>query len=154
MNEGDIKDNPSLKNLRRDADKLRHLRKAWPLLRPIAKALGVDITNINRILDESARLVEQVDEMTDIPDRFNQVFSDRGWILFDCMDLEAAQQAVEIAEQVGVDEADRFLVEHFSPEWVEAHLNLLRHIKGFQERFELAKSPWRTTRQVDSTPLF
>jgi len=139
MSEEEIKNSPSLKNLREDAEQFRNLRKAWPILKPFARLLGVDTTSIDESLDEAEKLAKQVDEMTAIPDRFNSMFSDRGWILFDSMELEVAQQAIEIAEKDGIDKADEFLVEHFSPHWVETHINWLKYVTGFQERFELAK---------------
>jgi hypothetical protein len=139
MSEEEIKNNPSLKKLREDAAQFRSFKKAWQILRPFARLLGVNITSIDETLDEAAKLAKQVDEMTAIPDRFNSMFSDKGWILFDSMELEVARQAIKIAEKDGIDRADEFLVEHFSPDWVEAHINWLRFITGFQERFELAK---------------
>lgn len=139
MSDEEIKNNPSLRKLRHDAEGFRRFGKAWPILRPVARLLGVNTEDIDRALAETVGLGTQVDEMTAIPDKFNSMFSDKGWVLFGSMELEAAQQAIEIAENEGIEEADEFLVQHFSPDWVESHLNLLKHIEGFRERFDLAE---------------
>ena len=139
MSHEEIENNPSLKKLRDEAEKFGAFQKVWPILRPLAKRLGADTASIDKTLDETRELAEQIDEMTAVPDRFNDIFSDRGWILFDSMELEAAQQAIEIAENDGIEKADQFLVQHFSPEWVEDHIHWIGQIKGFQERFALAK---------------
>jgi hypothetical protein len=139
MSEEEIKDNPRLKKLREDAEQFRNFGRIWPILRPFAKLLGADTARIDECLGEAARLAKQVDEMTAIPDKFNSIFSDRGWILFDSMDLKVAREAIKIAEKDGVDKADEFLVEHFSPDWIETRMIWLKHITGFQERFELAQ---------------
>ena len=139
MSEEEIKDNPSLRKLRDDAELLGKFGKLWPSLRQLAGLLGVDTVSIDKTLDETRGLPKRIHEMTAVPDRFNDLFSDRGWILFESMELEAAQQAIEIAENDGIDKADEFLVQHFSPAWVEDHIHWLGHLKGFPERFVLAK---------------
>jgi len=138
MNE-EIKDNPSLKKLREDVEELRAFKKVWPLCKPFARLLGVNTTSVDEILSELTQLEKKTDEMAAIPDKFNDLFSDRGWILFDSMSLDTAKQAIEIAESEGLDQADEFLVDYFSPEWVEDRINWLRNITGFRERFCLAK---------------
>lgn len=139
MSEEDIRDIASLRELRESANQFKSLRKAWPALRPIARLLDLDAARIDEVLEEALGIEAQVDEMMAIPDRFSSLFSDRGWILFDMMDLEAAKQAIEIAEEYGIDEAEEFLVNHFSPDWVETRIEWLRHLRGFRERLELAR---------------
>ncbi|MGD2158112.1 MAG: hypothetical protein PVG14_06535 [Anaerolineales bacterium] len=139
MSNDEIKDTPSLSKLKEDVEQFRAFRKVWPWLKPLARRLGVDIKSIDKVLVKTEELEKQVVEMTTIPDIFNDIFSDRGWILFDSMNLEIAKQAVELAESDGIDKADEFLVDYFSPDWVETRINWLKYIKGFQERFELAK---------------
>ena len=59
--------------------------------------------------------------------------------MFELLELEAAEQAVAIAENEGVDRAEEFLVNHISPEWVEKHKYYLAHLQGFKERFPLTE---------------
>lgn len=139
MGDDEIKNTPKLHKLQEEAEQFRTLKKAWPLLKPFAKILGADTKAIDESLKKGIELAEQTEEMIAIPDKFNDMFSDRGWILFDSMELDIARQAIEIAVNEGVDVAEIFLVDHFSPEWVETRINWLKYIKGFQERFELAK---------------
>jgi len=140
LNEEDIKNNPSLEKLREDTELFRNFKNAWPILKPFARLLGVNTLRIDETLDKAVGVANQVDEMIAIPDRFNSMFSDRGWILFDSMELEVAQQAIQLAERDGIDKADVFLVEHFSPDWVQARMTWLKHLKGFKERFDLAQA--------------
>jgi hypothetical protein len=140
LNEDEIKNNPSLKKLREDAESIRRLKGVWPILKPFARLLGAEASRTDEALDRAVGAAYQVDELIAIPDKFNSMFSDRGWILFDSMELEVAKQAIQIAERDGIDRADAFLVEHFSPDWVRARLGWLSHLKGFRERFELAEA--------------
>ena len=139
MSEDEIKNNPSLRKLREDGSTFRNFLKIWPLLKPLAKILKVDTQSIDESLLKAVNLAEQVDEMTTIPDKFNDMFSEIGWILFDSMELEVAKEAITIAEKDGIENADEFLADHFSPDWVETRINWLKYINGFQSRFEMAK---------------
>jgi hypothetical protein len=139
MSDEEIKDIASLKELRENAEQFATLREAWPVLRPIAKLLGVDTGDIEEKLEEALRLERQVDEMAALPDRFNSSFADRGWVMFELMEPGAATRAIEIADEEGFEKAEDFLVEYFSPDWVEARINWLKHLKGFRERFDMAR---------------
>jgi hypothetical protein len=44
--------------------------------------------------------------MTAIPDKFNDMFSDRWWILFDSLSLDVAKQDIETAETDEIDTAE------------------------------------------------
>ena len=77
--------------------------------------------------------------MTSIPDQFNDLFSDVGWIIFDELELETAKEAIQIAKNNGLEAADEFLTDHISPDWVESRIIRLKFIKGFGPRFELAQ---------------
>lgn len=139
MNDDEIKNNPTFSELRKNAEQFIAARKVWPFLRPAAKLLGVDIESIDKILNEAAELAKQVEEMTTIPDLFNDIFSDNGWIFFESMEIDAAKRAIELSKSGGMDVAEEFLASYFSPEWVEKRIIWLKHVQGFRERFELAK---------------
>ena len=139
MSENDIRKIPSLIKLTEESQNFQAFKKVWPLLRPIARILGADLKSIDESFNKLSELTKQVEEMTAIPDKFNDLFSERGWILFDSLELDVAKEAIRIAEEDGVEVADEYLVDHFSPEWVEKRLNWLKYVKGFEQRFELAK---------------
>src|SRR3990172_7539155 len=123
MSNDEIKNNPSLNKLREEAKRFRAFRKVWPILRPLAKIFGADTKTIDETLEKAEDLAKQVDEMIAIPDKFNDLFSDRGWILFDSMNLDVAKQAIKMAETDGIDTADEFLANYFSPTWVDERIN-------------------------------
>ena len=138
MNSDEIKNNPSLSELQKQAKQLKAFRKAWPFLKPIAKLLRADTESIDKTLNEAAELAKQIEEIVAIPDLFNDIFSDNGWIFFESMEVDAAKRAIELSETEGMDVAEEFLASYFSPEWVEKRIIWLKHIQGFRERFELA----------------
>lgn len=138
MSQDKISNTPRLQQLRKDAGNFRNLRKIWPLIKPFAKLVRVDTEHIDKILAQGLELANQTEDMVMIPDRFNDFFSDFGWIIFESMELDAARKAIEIAEYDGMEKAEEYLVNYFSPEWVETRITWLKYIKGFQPRFEMA----------------
>jgi len=140
MNEEEnISNIPKFQKLKKDISVFKNFYMVWPTLRPLAKMLGVDVEGIDEQLKQVPELSRSFDEMILIPDQFNNLFGDLGWILSEnSLDLEVAQQAVFIAESQGIDAAEQLLVDHFSPEWVEKRISLLKFIQGFTPRFDLA----------------
>ena len=140
MNEEEnISNIPKFQKLKKDISVFKNFYMVWPTLRPLAKMLGVDVEGIDEQLKQVPELSRSFDEMILIPDQFNNLFGDLGWILSEnSLDLEVAKQAVFIAESQGIDAAEQLLVDHFSPEWVEKRISLLKFIQGFTPRFDLA----------------
>lgn len=140
MNEEEnISNIPKFQKLKKDISVFKIFYMVWPTLRPLAKMLGVDVEGIDEQLKQVPELSRSFDEMILIPDQFNNLFGDLGWILSEnSLDLEVAKQAVFIAESQGIDAAEQLLVDHFSPEWVEKRISLLKFIQGFTPRFDLA----------------
>ena len=141
MDERDFKqlgDIGNLKDLRDQAEQLESFRKTWPVLKPFGKLLGFDVTGMDRTLDEVLKLERQLEALRALPDRFESLFSGRGWVLVESVELQVVQRAVAIAEEEGLDEAEGLLADHFNPAWVGARLAALQHVPGFGGRFEQA----------------
>ena len=52
MNDDPIKNIPSLRKTKKDAENLSSLKKAWPILRPLFKALGAEVDQIDETLEK------------------------------------------------------------------------------------------------------
>lgn len=139
MKPDEIKDIPSIKKLREEANQFMNFKKGWPFLKPILRLFGVDTRKIEEQLNELPEMYKEVMKITDIPDKFNDTFSDYGWIIIDSMNMDEAVQAIAIHENEGIEKAEEYLANSISPEWVESRINWLKYIEGFQPRFKLAQ---------------
>lgn len=139
MDEQPIKDNPSLKKIRDDARNFTALKKAWPLLRPFFKMLGADVKKVDEAMKQVDDLAKQSEEMTSIPDDFNSLFGDRGWVMYDRMNIDLAKKAIQLGKSGNVDEAERLLIEFYSPEKIEGELRTMIAVKAFRSRMPLAE---------------
>jgi hypothetical protein len=132
-----IENNPSLKKLKDDAKNFKALRDSWPILRPFLKLFGAKVDNIDKELSKVEGLVKETERLVSLPDRFNDRFSEQGWILLDNMDVSSAEEAIKIYDDKGLIDAEEYLVNYFSPEWVTNHFFYLKHIAGFRDRYDL-----------------
>ena len=139
MEEARISDIPSFKKGLEEARNFATFKRAMPFLRPIFKLLGVDVVKMDDAFANIDDLVKQVEDLASIPDRFNDLFSARGWIIYESMNLTVAKAAIEKAEAGYVDEAETDLVNHYDAETVKFQLMRMKAVKTFRPRMALAK---------------
>ena len=93
-----IRDIPKIKETVEGVKQIKSFKAVFPLLKPFLRLLGVDTSSVEASLAQIKDLESQVNEMSSIPDRFNDLFASRGWILYELLDLEIAKNAIEKAE--------------------------------------------------------
>lgn len=139
MTEPRISDIPSIKKILEEVNNLKSVKAALPLLRPFLKLLGGDINS----LDEAFAKVEEMErvaaELSTIPDRFNDTFAPRGWILYDMLNIEVAKGAVYKAEAGDIDGAEQDLVEYYDEKTINSHIAFMMGVKVFRPRIPLAR---------------
>lgn len=110
-----------------------------PFLRPVLKLLKADVEKMDEALAKSRELEAMAMELASIPDRFNDHFAGRGWIIYEQMNLEAAKSAIEKADAGDIDGAEADLVEYYSTERVTSELQSMVAVEAFRPRMRLAE---------------
>ena len=141
MKEPRISDIPSIKKILEDARNMATVKRAMPFFRPVLKLFGVEVEKIDDAFANIDDLVQQASELASIPDRFNDLFASRGWIIYDFLNLRVAKSAVEKAEAGHIDEAETDLVNYYDSETVKWHLLRMKTIEAFRPRMQLANKP-------------
>lgn len=134
-----IRDIPKIKSLLEDAKMLKSFKTVFPALKPFLRLVGVDTSSIEDALERVDELAEQIDEMAMIPDRFNDLFAPRGWIIFELMNLEVAKDAIEKAEAGDLEGAEDILVDYFNVDTVKRQLRTMYAVEAFRPRMALAE---------------
>lgn len=134
-----IRDIPSLSETLRGIENFDRFRRLFPLLSPFLKLFGVDTRKMRETLEDIPRLRQEAEEFSTIPDRFNDVFAERGWIMHGDMSLDAAKEALSIADESSVDEAEELLVASYAPDEVEWMLRKMWAVEAFRPRMRLAE---------------
>jgi len=133
-----IKDIPSLKNLQQNIECFKSIKDAMPFLRPLLGQLGVDTNQIEKALPKM-ELLEAGSEMLCIPDRFNDLFAERGWINYESISYEIAKAVIQKAESGDYDGAEAELVNYYNEETIRSKIKRMKDVKAFRPRWTLAQ---------------
>lgn len=139
MGNGRIQNLPSFKKLLDDIHSLEQFKRAFPLLRPFLRLLGVQVEQMEAALAQAEALAGPAHELAALPDRFNEVFASRGWIMYEMMDVDVARSAVTKATAGDLDGAERDLVDHYDAERIRHQLIWMGNVKAFRPRLRLAE---------------
>lgn len=100
--------------------------------------------------------VKRQAEILSIPDKFNDTFSECGWIAYESMNLEVMKEAVSLAESEGFERAEIFLSEHYNEETLKWGILRFNGNTEFRRRIrlvELAKADYLAERYHACIPL-
>ncbi|MDG5761907.1 hypothetical protein QA600_21535 [Natronococcus sp. A-GB1] len=130
MNEDNIRNIPQVQELLEDAEMFAQLKEQLPALRPMLEQSGVDVDGLEAMLEEEgiSELIEETRTLAAVPDRFNELFAERGWIFYESFDYEVAQEAIELAESGDMEAAEMTLVSFYDPERIQKRLLILGQI--------------------------
>ena len=120
---------------------------------PFSKRLFPKLTKLS---EEMLVLKEQVDKIIAIPDHFNSLFSDLGWIAYESMKLETMEKAINLAETTTIDIAESFLTESYDNEtlhWGITWTNSTEAFRCRQRLILLAKDDYLAGRYHACIPL-
>lgn len=133
-----IRDIPKFKEMRQTMQFFKVARAIFPFANPLLRLLGIDTKEMKEALAKLPALQKEFEELSELPDRFNDVFSSRGWIMFEFLNIDAANEALKIAE-TDISKAEEFLVEYYSYEEVGRYLQMMQGIQAFRPRMQLAE---------------
>jgi hypothetical protein len=139
MGTGRIQDIPSVKKVLDDIHTLEQFKRALPLLKPFLRILGIRVDQMEAALAEAEALAGAARELAALPDRFNDLFASRGWIMYEMMNVQAAQAAVAKAEAGDIDGAEQNLVAYYDEQTVGWNLTLMNGVPPFRPRARLAR---------------
>lgn len=139
MTEPRISDIPTIQKNLQDIKNFKALKRMFPFLRPLLKLLKVDVDTIDDVLFQVDELERVIRELAEIPDRFNNLFASRGWIIYDLMNLEIAKAAIQKAEAGDIEGAETDLVNYYEAEEVARKLRTMNGTVAFRPRMLLAQ---------------
>jgi len=134
-----LRDIPSIKKNLEDYQNLQTFKTALPVLRPLLKLFGLDTDKLDEVLSQTSQIEQLTLDLANIPDRFNDIFGERGWIIHDRMSLEIAKVAIQKAEDGNIDEAELELVDYYNPKSVKLQLQMMFSVQAFHPRMRLAE---------------
>ncbi len=134
-----IRDLPHMKQLAGSRQLLRGVLAVAGAVRPFVLLAGRDMVAFDKKVADWRSWERQVADLESIPDRFNALFGVRGWIMYEMIDFELAKACVAKAEAGDLDGAEGDLVEAITPDHIQWKLMLMRGVRAFEPRADLAE---------------
>jgi len=136
-NEEKIRNIEKFKKMREEMKGLKLIKRSLPFIGPVLGIFGVNTGEFKKVFEDFDKLEDEFLKLSEFPDKFNEMFSVRGWIAYEMMNPDIAMEALKIAE-TDVDIAEQFLVDYYTPENVEILLGMMRGVVAFRPRMDLA----------------
>ncbi len=134
-----IRDIPKINKPIQDIQNLKIAKEALPLLNPFQKQLGIDTNKMDSELSKVEEMGRSAEELASLPDRFNDLFAERGWIIYEFMNLEVAKAAIKKAESGDIDGAETDLVNYYDDKIVGWNISSMKSVEAFIPRWHLAQ---------------
>ncbi|MDX4953443.1 MULTISPECIES: hypothetical protein [Delftia] len=146
-----ISNNPSSKEmieLLNAFENLEALYKHVPFARNFLPNAGQIFTDLQEIKKQS--------ELLFIPDRFNENFSQMGWIAYESMNIDVMIEALERKTTVGIEDAEQLLADHYDQKTLDYGIIRFHSHPEFRKRLrliELARTDYLAGRFHACVPL-
>lgn len=144
MIDSKISDNPQYKELANQMQGIGCLSTCLPFL--FTKEQRTKIKQMRTELEEMRRL----------PDQFNTLFLERGWVCYDSMNAELLKRCVALGLNGDIEKAEQELISYYQGD-IRYLVSPLRNVLGFKERYELlnkALVDYREGRFHACVPIF
>lgn len=110
--------------------------------------LWIRSNKVDEAFSKLPEMKEQFNHLSTLPDRFNAIFSERGWIAHESMKVELMEEAIRVAENEDIDIAEDILVKYFTSNEIVWLSGTLRspNFRRYSKFIEYAKNDtleWR-----------
>jgi hypothetical protein len=136
-----ISDIPSYSKLQKDVDGFSMLGN---FLRVFTIFSSKD-SSFKEALSKLPELKKQTEHFLELPDKFNDYFSDKGWIAHESMNTPIMEQAIDLAEQGDFKKGEEILSNYFTSPDINWLLNRFRVLPEFSIRYNLIENAYQDT---------
>lgn len=141
-----ISDNPSYTDIQNQIIGLKNILNLLP------------ISNKDEMLNKISVFEEQIRSVRFEPDKFNQYYSELGWIAYESMNFDLMKNAIKLGEDNNTKEGEQLLIKYYTTnENIQYLLMRLRNRSGFKNRYDLllkAYEDFQNKRYHSCIPVF
>jgi uncharacterized damage-inducible protein DinB len=145
-----IKNNASSKNI------LESIESVYQIINnPFMKCVFPNL-NISEYKEEVERFHKEAQELTSLPDKFNDTFENTGWFITSSMSIDLVKQSINCANSKSIDEAEIILADSINKKYLDLLFLKIRWRPIFDKRirlFELTKDDYLEERYHACIPL-
>ena len=139
-----IAENPSFKKLENQLNDLKSIFQLMPGL--------LDKEDKQKL----TQTTEELCELRNLPDRFNSIYLQRGWVCFGSMNAELIKRCVTLGENGNIEKGEQELIDYYQRN-IRHLVYPLRNLCGFKERYDLlqkALDDYANNRYHACVPVF
>lgn len=147
-----IRENPSYVKMTEELKGIELVAKGVSFLGKLGLINEETLEHIGQI----PKMKKDLEEHRNMPDSFNEHFSELGWVAYESMNMDLMRNAVELADKGSVGEAEDMLVEYFDEKNLEVMLTRMHALEEYLPRKELlnmAKEDYLAGRYHASIPV-
>ncbi len=136
MKEQEIKDIPSFRQSKTEIQGIKTLATLLQIT-PIIRKKESAKKSLKDLEPKINDRENQVRELCDTPDLYNQHFCSNGWIAHESLDIKIMLLAIRFAEQGKMTEAEEVLLSYYTSENLSSRLIRFRHTEPFSKRIDI-----------------
>ena len=126
-----ISENPSYTDLLKQVDSFKLMLNLFP--ESCTEELKKEISTIK----------QQINALRFEPDKFNEHYSDLGWIAYESMNSDLMKEVIKLAEDNKRDDGEQLLLEYYADDdRIKYLLTRLKNRTGFSKRYELLRKAY------------
>lgn len=91
---------------------------------------------------EFKRMKKELEELRNIPDKFNSFYLERGWVYFERMNFNLVRKCIEFGETREIEKGEQELINYFKGD-IRYLTYPLWNITGFRERYNLFQHAYK-----------
>lgn len=145
-----------------DLDSIKYLEEQIKGFKLILKAnrglLSIGLGS-KKLIDQEEKIIEiekRLEGLKNLFQKFNDYFSDLGWVTHDTLNSDLIKKAVKKYEEKGIKEAEKEILNYYKPDNVEKFLILLRISPEFLKRYrfiEFAFNDYKEEKYYSTIPI-
>jgi hypothetical protein len=147
-----ISDNPSYSKLRTDVNGFSMLGRVIKIF----SFFGPKNSVLKDALSKLPELKKQTEHFLQLPDKFNEHFSESGWIAHESMNTSIMEKAIDLADENNFEQAENELAFYFTSPQIDWLLNRFKTSPDLALRYKLIKLAYQDTlekRYYSAVPL-
>lgn len=126
-----ISENPSYTDLLKQIDSLKSILNLLP------------VSGKEELKKKISSIEQQINALRFEPDKFNQHYSDLGWIAYESMNSDLMKEVIKLAEDNKRDDGEQLLLEYYADDdRIKYLLTRLKNRTGFSKRYELLRKAY------------
>lgn len=105
--------------------------------------LGIGGAKTKELAKQARDIAAQADELTKLPQRFQERFRAYGWLISESTSVEIAKEAIRLVDNGKADEANELLCTQFEEDHLDFLIMRMNAIPEFRPRYDLARTAAR-----------